>query len=123
MKQTSFHVLRVGTAVTFLWIGMLILKTPEAWGGFILPWALKLLPVSVYEAMIGVAILDIIIGIFLLFDTFVWIAALLGALHMIIVLTVSGINEVTVRDIAILAGTLALFAESIPMYVSNKIMF
>ena len=35
MNRTSFHILRVGLAVTFLWIGILILKNPEAWGGYL----------------------------------------------------------------------------------------
>jgi uncharacterized membrane protein YkgB len=33
MKKTSYHILRVGVAITFLWIGVLIFKQPEAWGG------------------------------------------------------------------------------------------
>jgi uncharacterized membrane protein YphA (DoxX/SURF4 family) len=120
MSKSSFHILRVGTAITFLWIGILILKEPDAWGGFILPWVEKLLPISIHDTMISTAILDLIIGALLLFDTLVWIAAFLGAGHMLIVLTVSGINEVTVRDIAILAGSIALFADSLPQSIIDK---
>jgi|SRR3989344_4917360 len=120
MSKTSFHILRVGLAITFLWIGILILKEPGAWGGFIAPWAMKLLPAPVEQMMIGTAWLDIAIGILLLLDVFVWLGAIVASGHLIIVLTVSGINDVTVRDIAILAGTLALFAESIPAFIKNK---
>lgn len=120
MKKSSFHILRVGTAITFFWIGILILKEPNAWGGFIQPWAMKLLPGSVEQMMIGTAYLDLVIGFFLLIDTYVWLAALLGAGHLFIVLAVSGINEVTVRDIAILAATVALFADSIPESIVKK---
>ncbi len=120
MNKASFHILRVGTAITFLWIGVLILRAPDAWGGFILPWAQRLLPISVHQAMIGTAIFDLIVGGLLLFDTFVYVAAAAGAAHMIIVLTVSGINEVTVRDITILAGCIALFADSLPESIKNK---
>lgn len=119
MNKSSFHILRVGTAITFLWIGILILKNPDAWGGFILPWAEKLLPLPIHQMMIGTAYFDLIIGFFLLIDTFVWLAAFLGAGHMLVVLTVSGINDVTVRDLAILAGTIALFADSLPGYIKN----
>jgi len=45
MKKTSFHFLRVGLAITFLWIGILIFKNPEAWGGYLEPWAVGLLPI------------------------------------------------------------------------------
>lgn len=114
MKKTSFHILRVGTAITFLWIGVLIFKQPEAWGGFLQPWAAGLFPVPLEQAMITTAILDIAIGAFLLFNSFVWLAALIGSIHLLIVLVVSGINDITVRDIAILSATLALVAERIP---------
>lgn len=114
MKKTSFHILRIGLAITFLWIGVLIFKNPEAWGGYLEPWAAGLLPIPLAQAMIGTAILDIVIGALLLIDSFVWLAALVGAIHLIIVLTVSGITEITVRDIAILAAAVALMVDSLP---------
>ena len=104
--------MRVGVAVTFLWIGILIFKTPEAWSGYLQPWAARFLPIPIEQAMMGTAILDIIIGFFLLIDSFVWYAALVGAIHLFIVLTVSGITDITVRDIAILAAVIALMVDS-----------
>src|SRR3989344_3350018 len=120
MSKTSFHILRVGLAVTFLWIGILIIKAPEAWGGFINPWVLKLLPLSIKEMMLGTAALDIVIGTLFLFDKYVWLGALVAALHLLTVLGVSGINDVTVRDIAILSGTLALFFDSRPEWLRQQ---
>jgi uncharacterized membrane protein YkgB len=114
MSKASFHILRVGIAITFLWIGVLIFKQPEAWGSYVEPWVAALLPVSIERAMIGTAILDIAIGALLLFDTWVWGAALLGSIHLVIVLLVSGITDITVRDIAILAGTMAIMASAMP---------
>lgn len=122
MTKTGFHILRVGMAITFLWIGVLILRTPESWGGYLQPWAMGLLPVPIEQAMIGTAILDIAIGFFLLIDSFVWIAALVGSIHLVIVLAVSGITDITVRDIAILAGTLSLMADSLPAVFKRKII-
>ena len=122
MNKTSFHILRVGLAITFLWIGVLIFKQPEAWGGYLQPWAAGLLPVPIAQAMIGTAFLDIAIGALLLFDSFVWLAALVGAIHLIIVLTVSGITDITVRDIGILSAAVALMADSLPKTFIDKIM-
>jgi len=68
MNKISFHILRIGLAVTFLWIGVLILRNPEAWGEYMRAWAAGLLPVPVTQVMIGTAILDIIIGVFLLIN-------------------------------------------------------
>lgn len=122
MSKISFHILRVGLAVTFLWIGVLIFKQPEAWMGYVTPWAANLLPVPIEQAMRGTAVLDILIGALLLFDFLVWPAALIGSLHLIIVLGVSGITDITVRDIAILAATLAILFETFPrnFFISNK---
>jgi uncharacterized membrane protein YphA (DoxX/SURF4 family) len=114
MKASAFHILRVGLAITFLWIGILILKEPEAWGGFIQPWAVNLLPIPIKELMLGTALFDIAIGFLLLIDVLTWLAALGGAVHLAIVLTVSGINAITVRDIGLLAGLLALAVTALP---------
>ena len=122
MKKTAFHFLRVGMAITFLWIGVLIFKNPDAWGGDLQTWAYGLLPVPLEQAMIGTAILDIVIGAFLLFDFLPWLAAFVGAVHLVIVLTVSGITDITVRDIGLLAGTIAVMIDSFPQWALNKII-
>lgn len=121
MNKTSFHILRVGLAITFLWIGILIFKEPGAWGSYIQPWAVKLLPLPINDMMIGTAFLDVIIGFLLLIDSLVWIAALLGTIHLIIVIICSGITEIIVRDIGILAGVVALFVDSLPKDLMEKI--
>jgi len=123
VKKTSFHFLRVGLAITFLWIGVLIFKNPEAWGGYLQPWTAGLLPIPLTQAMIGTAILDITIGAFLLIDFLPWLAALVGAIHILIVLTVSGITDITVRDIGLLVAALAIVIDSLPQSIINRINF
>ncbi|MBI2624853.1 MAG: DoxX family membrane protein [Candidatus Nealsonbacteria bacterium] len=112
MKTASFHILRVGTAITFLWIGILILKDPQLWGGFIQSWVSDLLPISTGNIALGAAFFDIFVGVLLLVDYFAWLAALLGAIHIFLVLFVSGINAITIRDIGLLAAAVALFIDS-----------
>lgn len=114
MRTSAFHILRVGMAITFLWIGVLIFRDPQAWGSYLQPWAAHLLPIPIREAMIGTAALDITIGFFLLIDVMTWLAAMLGAVHLAIVLTVVGINVVTVRDIGLFAAALALMITAWP---------
>jgi len=123
MKETSFHILRVGLAITFLWIGVLIFKEPEAWGGYLQPWAAGLLPIPIAQAMIGTAILDITIGAFLLFDFLSWLAAFIGAVHIVIILTVSGITDITVRDIGLLAASVAIMISTLPQSIIRRINF
>ena len=121
MSKSSYHILRVGIAITFIWIGVLIFKNPESWAGYLQPWAANLLPIPMREALLGTALLDIIIGTMLLVDWFTWVAAILGTLHLIIVLTGSGISDITIRDIGLLAATIAIMIESLPFYIKNKI--
>ena len=121
MRKTAFHILRVGLGITFVWIGVLIFKEPQAWGGYLEPWAAGLLPVPLEQAMAGTAILDIAIGFLLLTDWFTWLAALIGTFHLVVVLAVSGMTDITVRDIGLLAGALALLTDSLPLFILNKI--
>ncbi len=108
-------------AITFIWIGVLILKSPESWGGYLHPWAVNLLPISIEQALLGTAIFNIIIGVLLLIDLFTWVAAILGALHIAIVLTVSGISDITIRDIGLLSATIAIAIESLPLWIKSFI--
>ena len=120
MKSASYNILRVGLAITFLWVGILIFQSPEGWGGYIQPWVYDLLPFGAKSAMILTGIFDVVVGFLLLIDSYIFIATLLASIHLVIVIVVAGITEVTVRDIAILAGAIALSIESLPLYVSDK---
>lgn len=111
MNKLSLHILRIGIGITFLWIGIMILKDPAGWGGFIKPWARDLLPIPTEKVMMNAAILDIAVGVVLLIGVFsftTWLASLFGSFHLLAVLIVSGIDSVTVRDIGILGGTIFL---------------
>lgn len=121
MKNSTYHITRVGLGITFLWIGILIFRDPIAWGGFLKPWAADLLPMPLEQAMISTAVLDFLIGFFLIVDYFTWIAAFLGAVHLTMVLAVAGIDDVTVRDIGLLAAAIALIPASIPMAIKYRL--
>lgn len=119
LNQQALHVLRVGLGITFLWIGVLIFRDPEFWSGFLQPWVANLLPISVESAMISTAILDVLVGLLLLVDVLTLVAALVATIHLTIVLITVGIDVVTVRDIGLLAGTLALVWARAPRRVSK----
>lgn len=121
MKKISHQVLRIGLGITFLWIGILIFKNPAAWGALVQPWAAKLIPGSLMSAMIGTAVLDMVVGILLLCNVFTWLAALLGFLHILIVLITCGITDITVRDIGLLSAIFVLAIETLPQKISTRI--
>lgn len=108
LRHRHHDIMRIGMGITFLWIGILIFRDPEGWGGFIQPWALKLLLVPVRQAMISTAILDMVIGLLLIINRWTWIASALASVHLMIILITAGINEVTVRDIGLLGAAIAL---------------
>lgn len=101
-------------AITFLWIGVLIFKDPESWGGLLQPWATDFLVAPIKETMMATAVLDMAIGIFLLVDFLPWLAAFIGSIHLIIVLATTGITAITVRDIGLLGGMFAIMSITWP---------
>lgn len=113
------RLLRVSLAVTFVWIGIMIIQSPEAWGGYMKPWAVELLPGSVAQTMQATGIADIVIGLLFLFGATAWIAGLLAGLHMVVVLVTSGITDITVRDIAIIGASFAVMIGTLPQRVQQ----
>lgn len=114
MKTSSHMIIRLTLALTFAWVGFMILQNPEAWAGYMDTWATELLPLPVITMMQITAVVDIAIGILFLITPTVWIAGLLGALHMLVILVTSGITDITVRDIAIFGASLAIMLDALP---------
>src|SRR3989344_6315582 len=107
-QSYGFHIIRVGLAITFLWVGVLIFRDLAGWAGFLLPWAQDLLPIPPVQAMMIVAVFDIVVGGVLLVGVWVWHSAMAAALHTALVLIVARIDPVTVRDIGLMAASFAL---------------
>lgn len=111
----SLLILRLGLAVTFIGVGFMIWQNPEAWGGYLKPWAADLIPAPLDQAMKATAVLDIIIGLMFLARPLVWVGGILGTLHLAVVLATSGITDITVRDIGLLAATLSIMVNDWPV--------
>lgn len=112
MKHASYHVLRVGLGITFLWIGILIIQNPLSWFENLLPWPQNLLDGWAIYIMYIIASMDLLIGLLLLVDIMLWLVALIGALHLITALFATGITALTVHDITLIAALIAVFLES-----------
>ncbi|MDP3985175.1 MAG: hypothetical protein Q8P82_00265 [bacterium] len=123
MQKISLHILRIGLAITFLWIGVAILRFPESWGQYLQPWAKDLLFIPLRQAMLLTGALDIIIAAILLSNRMVWFAALAGVVHIITVLVGSGVTDITIRDIGLLGASAALLIETLPTRWKNKMHF
>lgn len=121
MKNLSLLILRIGLGITFLWIGILIWQNPESWGGYLQPWAVRLLPVPLTQAMLSTAVLDIAVGGLLILGWWAILAAAVGALHLLVILITSGITDITIRDVGLLAAALALIINLLSEEKINKI--
>jgi uncharacterized membrane protein len=98
----------LGLGITFLWIGLDILRHADAWIGYIpqqLPFGLDreftLKMTGIFDALLGA-----------LFIMRWWpkTAATLAALHLIGILAVQGIDQIVIRDVGLLGASLALLA-------------
>ena len=115
MGRTETHILRIGLAITFIWIGIYIFRSPESWGALMHPWVRELLPISFLKPiMLGTAILDVIIGGMFLFEGSTRRAASLASGHLVLILMTTGISEITVRNIGLLGATVALMVSVMP---------
>lgn len=114
MEKRALLILRILLAITFFYVGISILLNPEPWIGYLKPWARNLLLIDPKIAMILTGILDLIIGVLFLVNPLVWLAGLLGSLHLLVVLITSGINAITFRDLGLLGSALYLFLSQYP---------
>ena len=121
MSKKALTILRLSMAVTFIWISIMIFQEPLFWGGFIQPWAANLLPGPLEQVMISTAVMELIIGVAMLFNIYTWIAALIASLHLLVILITVGIDSITVRDIGLLGASVALFLSTVPKHITDKL--
>jgi len=104
----SYIFLRVGLGLTFLWIGIDMFRSPDAWIGFMpqnVPGGF-----SREGALTGAAVFDAVLGLLLLTDNFPRVTAFLVTLHLAGIIAVQGIDAVLIRDVGLLGAALALLA-------------
>jgi len=122
MNSTASHILRVGLGITFIVIGFVVWLAPEAWGSFVQPWAVKFMPGGLVATMKNTAILDIVLGSWMLTNRAVWIPALIATLHLLVILiTTTTTGLIIERDIGLFFAALALFFATAPKKICEKL--
>lgn len=104
---TSYLLLRLALGITFLWIGIDMVRFPQNWIGYLpatIPFGL-----SRENALQGNALFDIGIGALLLLNKLPRGTSLFATLHLAGILVVNGIDGVLVRDVGLFGAALALF--------------
>ncbi len=100
--------LSIGLGSVFLWIGIDILRNPDAWIGY-LPATLPF-NINPSLALKVNGLIDAALGALLIMRWWPKITASVAALHLLGILVVNGIDAVIIRDIGLLGTALALLA-------------
>ena len=126
MLKPSQYVLRVGLGITFIWIGILVIQHPGMWGAYIDEWAMNLIKlvsfgIEIDAIMMVTGAFDIAVGLLIVFGrgNVLWLASLFGGLHIAAVLATTGIDDVTVRDIGLMAASFAIALEAWPQKLAK----
>lgn len=104
----SHFFLSTGLGVVFLWIGIDILRHPDAWLGF-LPGNIPL-GISRETALQLGGAFDTVLGAILIMRWWPKITATLAALHLAGIIAIHGLDGVLIRDVGLLGCALALLS-------------
>ncbi len=105
VSKHAHFVLRLGLAFVFGWFGVDKFLNVQAWYGWIPSW-LTFVPQNPFLYVLGVV--EVIVALFLLLNKYVRFASITCAAFLVGVVLSFGINEITVRDIGLIAMALAL---------------
>ncbi len=98
-------VLRLGLAFVFGWFGIDKFLHVDAWYGWIPAW-LSFVPQDAFLYVVGAV--EVVLALLLVIGRYVRITSLACAVLMLGVVFSFGINDITVRDIGLIAMALAL---------------
>ena len=111
-SRFSYLVLRLGLAAVFLWFGVDKILHPTYWlNAWVTPTVRSMLDVIGIPAAQFIylnGIFEILVGVSLVTNVMQRIFSLLAVLFIISIFIFVGLNEVTVRDIGLLGGFLAV---------------
>ena len=105
-------VLRFAGGSVFLWFGIDKWIRPEAWFGWMPAWFWPLSPLGADQMMIMIGIAEFIIGLLLVMGRYVRAAAIAAVIQLSVILAVTGIHEVSVRDAGLLGIYFALIVDA-----------
>ena len=103
--------LRLGGGSVFLWFGIDKWLHPEAWFGYVPEWLWPLSPVGPEETLILLGVVEFAVGAAIIVGKYVREAAILAVVQLVAIVAVTGMNEITIRDLGLMGIYLALIVE------------
>ena len=108
-KITPQLALRVGLAFVFIYAGINSLLNPSAWIGFVPVW-IDTIPLISREVFLTIhGLFEIVLGLALLFGIYKKLTAALAFLSLAGIIIFFGINDITFRDLGLIAAAYTLF--------------
>lgn len=108
-QKTSFLILRLGLAATYIYSGLDLILHPTAWIVFLPAWFEELLPVSTITYLQFQGSVELLLAAGFITGLGLRAVSFISALEMVAILLFYGFDGVTFRDLAILGGSLAVF--------------
>lgn len=112
-------ILRLGLAILFLWFGFSQLFDGVNWVGWVPDWAVSFLHIPPAMIVLLNGSFEVIAGSLLALNIFTRWAALLLALHLLVLVVEIGLNEIGMRDFGLMMATFALYFFSSPRVSSQ----
>lgn len=111
IRKHDIEILSFGVGFTLLWAGIGGLFNPDSWIGFVPEW-IENFGVSREFFLQSHGVFDIVIALALILNIYrKWAAALAGLLFLSIIV-LYGIDDITFRDVGLIAASLVIFAGS-----------
>ncbi len=108
LKKYAPIILRLGTALLFLWFGINQLFDSSSWISFLPSWTSSL-PISQNSFVLINGGFETVLGIMLLIGFATRISALLLSLHLLGIVSTLGYNDLMIRDLALSIATFTIF--------------
>lgn len=112
MNKNGYQILRLGLGITFIWIAVLILRDPLLWSSFLPSSIQSILPIAPELFMQATAVLDILLGVFLIANKFTKIVAVIAVLHLLGLVFSLGFGDLSARDFGLMMMAVAIFVQA-----------
>jgi len=122
MRREEFSkiILRLSLSLVFLYFGALQAMNPTKWTMFVPEFITNI--ISANNIVLFNGILEITLGIFLLFGLFTKISSLILSVHLIAITISVGFNTIGISDFGLSMAALAIFFNGIDVFSIDNLL-